>query len=66
MDPNTALENIRSAMRLIIARSDEGAETVSIHLAMALAESAEALDEWLSGAGCLPAAWADAYVDDRR
>lgn len=62
MDPDTALENIRAAMALIIARSDESAEVVTIELAMHLAEHCEALDEWLSGAGHLPADWADAYA----
>lgn len=62
MDPNTALEAMRAAMRLIIQLANAEQNVVTIELAMDLAEHCEALDEWLSDAGCLPAAWADAYT----
>jgi len=54
VDPNQALENIRSASR----KADYALHDLSRELAYKeMAEHFEALDEWLSKGGFLPDAW---------
>lgn len=54
MDPNQALEDIRSAAR----EADYALHDISRLLAYArMAEHFEALDQWLSKGGFLPDAW---------
>lgn len=57
MDPNEALYRIRTAVAVINARVDEGAEVVSVELASHLAKHFEALDGWLASGGFLPRSW---------
>jgi len=54
MDPNEALEGMRTLVAQV--HNDEVAEPQVHNVAMA--EQFEALDEWLSHEGFLPAAWA--------
>jgi hypothetical protein len=54
MDPNTALENLRSAIR----RWDNAPNTDALLIAGEdMRQASEALDEWLSKRGFLPEAW---------
>jgi len=52
MDPDQALQNIRNALAALRADANDYAA------AEQLADSTEALDEWLTRGGHLPAAWA--------
>jgi hypothetical protein len=60
MDPNAALEAMRDAFaslgRRLVGDPDHVDDLLTI------AEHAQALDEWLSAGGFLPAAWAAADV----
>lgn len=51
MDPDTALEFLRIAVRKL---SEETADWVDVKL---LVEQFEALDDWLTRGGHLPSAW---------
>lgn len=51
MDVNVILAKLRAAASLVLDSEDESA------YATALAEQVEALDEWLSKGGFLPADW---------
>jgi len=56
MDPNEALAAIRTLVAVL--RDDKvDADMLQAH-AEAIADNFEALDEWLSHEGFLPAAWA--------
>jgi len=61
MDPNQALRDALEAARAIIAARDtyggNGAEP-SLEDVETLAERVLALDEWITGGGFLPEAWA--------
>ena len=52
MDPNTNLQEQRRIAKAILA--DPDAQT---HGAVRLAELVEALDEWISRGGFIPATW---------
>lgn len=56
MDPNEALDQAREASTEILDGWPEGDDQVTP--AITLAESFQALDEWLSRGGFKPAAWA--------
>jgi hypothetical protein len=55
MDPDLALENMRSALRLM--HSDDASPPRRFRAAIAATEHAQALDDWLSRGGYLPAEW---------
>lgn len=56
MDPNAALVEIRDVIRKI--RDDRTARTLDAFLELEnITTAAEALDEWLTKGGFLPAAW---------
>lgn len=55
MDPNEALENLRTFIGLVLDVGRYTAETVE-----AGAEAAQALDTWMSNGGFLPQEWARA------
>lgn len=60
MDPNAALDEIRSLVKGIQAQASQQAEEPANALATAaieLAERFEDLDEWLVSGAFLPAAW---------
>jgi|GEM_PF-1298127 len=59
MDPNEALRQIREAVSTWRAGAEYGwrSEEDSDRCALRLVKHAEALDEWLSRGGFLPAAW---------
>jgi hypothetical protein len=65
MDPETTLGTIRELVASMLA---QGAQVVGSHAAKghALAEQVEALDNWLSKGGELPADWRGAGVEDHR
>jgi len=56
MDPNEALKNLREALRGWHANGNEW-ESADDPMSEQLVDAAEALDEWLSKGGFLPAAW---------
>lgn len=60
MDPNETLKRLRAltVATLRIADDPPDLESEAPRLAYELAESFEALDQWLSGGGFLPRAWA--------
>lgn len=53
MDPNAALQNIREMVSATLANADESTSEWLLELC----ESVDALDEWISNGGFLPAAW---------
>lgn len=55
MDPNAALANMNRLAALIL-RDDTNDRTKAI-LADELAESVQALNQWIAGGGFLPDAW---------
>lgn len=59
MDPNEALKNLREAARDNLAHAEEFKDRPGELLVMIYeaAESFQALDEWLSKGGFLPADW---------
>lgn len=57
MDPNQALENMRAGLRKAGNAMSDGEWRDGAEQAML---AAEALDEWLSKGGFLPADWLDA------
>jgi hypothetical protein len=54
MDPNAALAALRAAIADAVASPDH--DTYAWHAA-AIIEHFQALDEWLTGGGFLPASW---------
>lgn len=60
MDPNANLLRQRAIVREVRHHQDhptDAGEGVLASLAMELAEHVEALDEWITKGGALPAAW---------
>jgi len=62
MDPNTALANMRAAIaeyRRVDAERESGLATFArlAEIGAEIAESADALDGWVSRGGFLPSAW---------
>ena len=57
MDPNAALENMRSAIKAYDAAVNAENGDAEADAAWELSEAARALDEWLSKGGFLPTAW---------
>lgn len=62
MDPNTALANMRAAIAEYRRIADAGPSGLGQTIALAqisteIAESADALDGWVSRGGFLPSAW---------
>jgi hypothetical protein len=77
MDPDANLKEQRSLAREILARwddcADDGTLTESQTIALAfkanrLAELVEALDQWITAGGFLPAAWqrSDTFAQQRQ
>jgi hypothetical protein len=57
MDPNVALQELREALAVL---ADGTTDVIDQdQAAYDVAESAKALDEWLTAGGYLPAAWRD-------
>lgn len=66
MDPNSALDDMREAIKAFTKASERAADDHNLGSAYAalaigedLTESAEALDEWITQGGFLPTAWRD-------
>lgn len=58
MDPNAVLEELRFAVSDYIIASDNDSADAEHDAAARMADCAEALDEWMSKGGFLPAEWA--------
>jgi len=61
MDPEKTLADAREAVAEILANRAEHS-----YVAIGLAESVEALDDWLTKGGFPPAAWRGAEQEDHR
>lgn len=64
MDPNTALTNLRDALRRLDDPTDENIDNM-LAAVNDLRESAAALDRWLSQGGFLPQYWTRAGENNR-
>jgi hypothetical protein len=61
MDPNTALTELREQVRATL----DNADASTSEWLLSICESFDALDEWMSKGGFLPAPWADAQRNAR-
>lgn len=57
MDPNANLEEQRRLAKQILSAGRGPKQNLTLDRAHRLAELVEALDEWISGGGFLPADW---------
>lgn len=58
MDPDAALANARTLVARLRRAQAQGQDQAVASVAAELADAFDALDDWLSGGGFLPAAWA--------
>lgn len=63
MDPDQALRDIRAALTDVRQAAASGDRDAEREAALRVAESTEALDEWLSRGGFAPSEWHDPLHD---
>lgn len=63
MDPNKALEDLRSAIATLRKAAEGDSNDAEIEAGHAVADAVEALDQWLSRGGFVPDAWEGSRPD---